>query len=54
MDEITLKDEMLLLEETQINNTFLDTTPQEKTSSKTSLYPSSIAAGSFRARVSFG
>ena len=29
MDEITLKDEMLLLEETQINNTFLDTTPQE-------------------------
>lgn len=25
----TLKDEMLLLEETQINNTFLDTTPQE-------------------------
>lgn len=26
MDEITLKDEMLLLEETQINNTFLDTT----------------------------
>lgn len=28
-DEITLKDEMLLLEDTQINNTFLDTTPQE-------------------------
>ena len=28
-DEVTLKDEMLLLEETQINNTFLDTTPQE-------------------------
>ena len=28
-NEITLKDEMLLLEETQINNTFLDTTPQE-------------------------
>lgn len=28
-DEITLKDEMLLLENTQINNTFLDTTPQE-------------------------
>ena len=26
---IALKDEMLLLEETQINNTFLDTTPQE-------------------------
>lgn len=26
-DEITLKDEMLLLEDTQINNTFLDTTP---------------------------
>ncbi len=29
VDEITLKDEMLLLEDTQINNTFLDTTPQE-------------------------
>ena len=29
VNEITLKDEMLLLEETQINNTFLDTTPQE-------------------------
>lgn len=28
-NEITLKDEMLLLEETQINNTFLDTNPQE-------------------------
>lgn len=28
-DEVTLKDEMLLLEETQINDTFLDTTPQE-------------------------
>jgi hypothetical protein len=28
-DEITLKDDMLLLEETKINNTFLDTTPQE-------------------------
>lgn len=28
-NEITLKDEMLLLEETQINNTFLETTPQE-------------------------
>lgn len=28
-DEITLKDEMLLLEDTKINNTFLDTTPQE-------------------------
>lgn len=28
-DEIILKDEMLLLEDTQINNTFLDTTPQE-------------------------
>ena len=28
-DEITLKDEMLLLEDIQINNTFLDTTPQE-------------------------
>ena len=28
-NEINLKDEMLLLEETQINNTFLDTTPQE-------------------------
>lgn len=28
-DEISLKDEMLLLEDTQINNTFLDTTPQE-------------------------
>lgn len=29
VNEITLKDEMLLLEDTQINNTFLDTTPQE-------------------------
>lgn len=29
MNEITLKDETLLLEETVINNTFLDTTPQE-------------------------
>ena len=29
-DEVTLKDEMLLLEETQINNTFLDTTPQDE------------------------
>lgn len=29
VDEITLKDEMLLLEDTQINNTFLDATPQE-------------------------
>ena len=28
-DEINLKDEMLLLEDTQINHTFLDTTPQE-------------------------
>ncbi len=28
-DEINLKDEMLLLEDTTINNTFLDTTPQE-------------------------
>jgi len=28
-DEVTLKDEMLLLEETVVNNTFLDTTPQE-------------------------
>lgn len=28
-DEINLKDEMLLLEDTQINNTFLDATPQE-------------------------
>ena len=28
-NEITLKDEMLLLEETSINNTFIDTTPQE-------------------------
>jgi len=28
-DEITLKDEMLRLEQTEINNTFLDTTPQE-------------------------
>lgn len=28
-DEVNLKDEMLLLEETTINNTFLDTTPQE-------------------------
>lgn len=28
-DEIILKDDMLLLEETKINNTFLDTTPQE-------------------------
>ena len=28
-DEINLKDDMLLLEDTQINNTFLDTTPQE-------------------------
>lgn len=28
-DEIDLKDDMLLLEDTQINNTFLDTTPQE-------------------------
>ena len=29
MDEIVLKDKMLLLEETIISNTFLDTTPQE-------------------------
>ncbi len=29
VDEITLKDEMLRLEDTQINNTFLDATPQE-------------------------
>ena len=29
VNEITLKDEMLLLEETKINDTFLDTTPQE-------------------------
>ena len=29
MDEILLKDEMLLLEETTISETFLDTTPQE-------------------------
>lgn len=29
VDEITLKDEMLLLEDTQINDTFLNTTPQE-------------------------
>lgn len=28
-NEINLKDEMLLLEETEINNTFLNTTPQE-------------------------
>lgn len=28
-DEIKLKDDMLLLEETKINSTFLDTTPQE-------------------------
>lgn len=28
-DEIILKDDMLLLEETKINDTFLDTTPQE-------------------------
>lgn len=28
-NEINLKDDALLLEETQINNTFLDTTPQE-------------------------
>ena len=28
-NEINLKDDMLLLEETEINNTFLDTTPQE-------------------------
>lgn len=28
-DEIVLKDDMLLLEETKINDTFLDTTPQE-------------------------
>lgn len=28
-DEIKLKDNMFLLEETKINNTFLDTTPQE-------------------------
>ncbi|MGI6254251.1 MAG: serine/arginine repetitive matrix protein 2 [Acutalibacter sp.] len=28
-NEITLKDEMLLLEETDVNSTFLDTTPQE-------------------------
>lgn len=28
-NEINLKDEMLLLEETEINSTFLDTTPQE-------------------------
>ncbi|MPM28935.1 hypothetical protein SDC9_75473 [bioreactor metagenome] len=28
-NEIVLKDEMLLLEETEINSTFLDTTPQE-------------------------
>lgn len=29
VNEVNLKDEMLLLEETQINNTFLETTPQE-------------------------
>lgn len=29
VNEINLKDEMLLLEETEINDTFLDTTPQE-------------------------
>lgn len=29
MNEITLKDEMLILEATTINDTFLDTTPQE-------------------------
>lgn len=29
VNEINLKDEMLLLEETKINDTFLDTTPQE-------------------------
>ena len=29
MNEILLKDDMVLLEETTINNTFLDTTPQE-------------------------
>ena len=29
MNEILLKDEMILLEETMINNTFLDATPQE-------------------------
>lgn len=29
MNEVTLKDDMLLLEETVINNTFLETTPQE-------------------------
>lgn len=28
-DEIQMKDEMLLLEETEVNNTFLDATPQE-------------------------
>lgn len=28
-NEVNLRDEMLLLEETEINNTFLDTTPQE-------------------------
>lgn len=29
VNEVNLKDEMLLLEETEINKTFLDTTPQE-------------------------
>ncbi|PYG86742.1 hypothetical protein LY28_02768 [Ruminiclostridium sufflavum DSM 19573] len=54
MNEILLKDDMIFLEETTINNTFLDTTPQEIISyclSKTGIKNMKLSAVTYPAKA---